>query len=154
MIVECGRIQHVDGRRAWVVCETAVNCQRCAEGRGCGGGLLGRLLGDRLRLVAAQNRVSAKAGERVEIGLDASAVLAGSLTMYLVPLTGLLIGAVAGGAIAGDYGSDPAAAVGALAGFAGGLWLVRRIQERFRRSSAFEPIVLRVLPDGSETPIS
>ena len=53
MITETGRVLQVEGEWALVACRRQVECARCAAGRGCGGGVLGKLLGDRLHHVRA-----------------------------------------------------------------------------------------------------
>jgi glycosyltransferase involved in cell wall biosynthesis len=72
---------------AWVACQRQVECQRCAEGRGCGGGVLGRLLGDRLHKIrAATGSVAVAPGDQVLIGLGEDVVLRAAAAVYLVPL--------------------------------------------------------------------
>lgn len=39
-----GRVLQADGQQVRVQTEARLSCQACAEGRGCGGGVLGRLL--------------------------------------------------------------------------------------------------------------
>jgi sigma-E factor negative regulatory protein RseC len=104
LITETGRVLEVEGEWAWVECRRQVECARCAEGRGCGGGLLGRLLGDRLHKVrAARGSVAVAPGDQVLIGLGEEVVLRAAAAVYLVPLLLALAGGAAAGALAGGW---------------------------------------------------
>ena len=68
-------------------------CARCAEGRGCGGGVLGRLTERRQQpTVRAANPDNAEfvAGDQVVIGLDDDALIGASLLVYVGPLVAML----------------------------------------------------------------
>lgn len=132
----------VEGEWAWVACQRQVECQRCAEGRGCGGGVLGRLLGDRLHKVrAATGSVAVAPGDQVLIGLGEDAVLRAAAAVYLVPLLLALAGGVAAAALAG--GGDLAAIIGAAAGLLLGLRWARGYSRRNAASAALQPVILR-----------
>jgi len=136
---------------AWVSCHTQAGCQRCAEGRGCGGDVLGRLLGDRLREV----RVCAgdhdlRRGDEVLIGVTESALLKSSVVMYLAPLLTMLSGALL--ALVTLPGSEPGAILGSAAGLLAGL-ACARVYGRSRRAEGFSPRVVSRLSatDASRT---
>lgn len=142
MITETGRVVGVEGDWAWVACRRQVECARCAEGRGCGGGVLGRLLGDRLHEVrAATGSVVVAPGDQVVIGLGEDVVLRAAAVVYLVPL--LL--ALAGGAIAAKLGGggDAAAILGAAAGLVAGLRWARGYGRRNAANASLQPVILR-----------
>ena len=141
MITETGRILEVDGDWAWVACQRQVECPRCAEGRGCGGGVLGKLLGDRLHKVrVATGSLPVEPGDQVRIGLGEDAVLRAAAAVYLVPL----IAALAGGATVATLtgGGDLAAIVGAGAGLLAGLGWARRYGRRLAADTALQPVIL------------
>lgn len=135
---------------ARVRCLRQAGCARCAEGRGCGGGIFGRLLGDRLHVVEALYQDPAPApGSEVVIGLPESAVLGAAVVQYLLPLLTMLVGAVLGSAVTG--GGDAAAVAGAATGLLAGLWHARRFGRLKARDPRFRP---RVLPglESAELP--
>lgn len=154
MIIETARVLRVSGAVAWVNCESHAGCRRCAEGRGCGGGILGRLLGERLREVrvdAAGYRLTA--GDRVSIGLSETALLQSSLVMYLVPLLTMLAAALIADRLAPlpwrELASVAAAAPGLLAGLA-----LARVFGRRQGRSAFGPRVVGLLaPTATPEPL-
>lgn len=148
MIVEVGRIVRAVRDRAWVEAGSRENCARCAEGRGCGGGLLGRWLGNRLHLVEARNPRHYPEGSWVELALPDRAVLVGALMVYVPPLMGMLLGAVITAVVLGL--PELAVVLGAVFGlFAGGLFS-RLLGRRAGPAGWATPNVVRLL-DGPPT---
>ncbi len=142
MIRESATVLRVEGPVVWVRCRAQAGCARCAEGRGCGGGLLGRLLGDRLREVRAVNEsLSLEPGEQVVIGLGDSVLLRAASVMYLVPLLMMFGAAFLFSIIWSEFG-DLAAVAGAVVGLFSGLWLARAYGRRHVSDPGFSPRVL------------
>jgi sigma-E factor negative regulatory protein RseC len=149
MITEPATVTRVAGGVAWVRCEAQQACQRCAEGRGCGGGALGRLLGDRLRLVrVASSDMDLRVGEGVVIGLGETALVRAALVMYLVPLLTLFAGAAIVHRLSG--GLDPLVVVGGAAGLLVGLVYARRFGVRHGSDRRYHPVVLGRLGEGAD----
>lgn len=145
MIIEPGTVVRVSSQHAWVRCDAQAGCRRCAQGRGCGGGYMGRLLGDRLRLVrAAIVDVVPKAEDRVLISLSETALLKASLVMYLGPLVAMLIGAMSVSMTVGP--GEAGIVLGGVAGFLGGLLNARRFGLRHAQDGRFQPVVLGPAP--------
>lgn len=140
MITETGHVLEVEEGHAWVACRRQVECARCARGEGCGGGVIGKMLGDRLhRVRAATGGLLVAPGDRVRIGLDEDAVMRAAFVVYLLPLAA----AVLAGSIAWSVlGGDAAAALGALAGLAGGLAWARGYSRRHEHDPRYQPVVL------------
>jgi len=142
LITETGRVLEVDGEWAWVACRRQVECARCAEGRGCGGGVLGRLLGDRLhKLRAATGSVTVAPGDLVLIGLGEDAIMRAAAAVYLVPLLSALAGGAAAAGLMG--GGELAAIAGAAAGLWAGFRWARAYSRRHAASVALQPVILR-----------
>ncbi len=145
MITESGRVERLEDGFAWVVCAGQSGCVRCAEGRGCGGGLLGRLLGDRLhRVRALPGGHALRAGDRVELGLQEAALLRGALRVYGLPLLGL-IGLPLTVRLMTGMSGDGTMLIAALAGLAAGLMMARRGSTRLARDPLYQPHVIRRL---------
>jgi len=143
LITESGRIVRREGAVAWVEASSRRDCPRCAEGKGCGGGLLGRWLGKRLHLVQAADPAFHPEGSWVELGLEDSALLKAALGLYLPPLLGL----VAGSSLAHAMGlSEWLLILAGVAGFALGLLAARRLSRGLGDRPAFLPRVIRRLP--------
>lgn len=145
MIVESGRVERMQDGFAWVVCAGQVGCARCAEGRGCGGGLLGRMLGDRLhRVRALPGEHALRAGDRVELGLQEAALLKGALRVYGLPLLGLIGLPLVVRLVTGLSGDGPLLIAG-LTGLAAGLAIAWRGSAQISRDPLYQPHVIRRL---------
>lgn len=135
-----------DNSIATVVVAAQSVCARCAEGRGCGAGLLGAQ-GRESRIQASVGpHVDVRNGDRVSIALQPRNVLRASFVVYGYPM----LGAVAGAAIAwqSDLG-DLAAALAALAGIAAGLVLARIRLAATTCLRDFTPVVVARLAENA-----
>jgi sigma-E factor negative regulatory protein RseC len=104
------------------------------------------------------NRINARIGDAVVIGISESGLVRGSLAVYAVPLAGLFAGAIAGDFL-GKYffpdGSDPVAIAGALAGLAAGLFWLKYFSRRTEKDAAYQPVILRkqILTQSVQGPV-
>ncbi|MBI2379825.1 MAG: SoxR reducing system RseC family protein [Gammaproteobacteria bacterium] len=81
------------GYRLWLRPESPADCRACAEGRGCGGGLLAQALrrqAETLCIISAQPYAQ---GQTVLLEVPDEALLRGSLRFYLLPLLALILAA-------------------------------------------------------------
>ncbi|MDX1442446.1 MAG: SoxR reducing system RseC family protein [Gammaproteobacteria bacterium] len=133
---------------AWLRCESQAGCQRCAEGRGCGGGIFSRLLGDRLQEIPVNVTEPVAPDDWVMVGLEPVAVQNAAFLMYGLPLALLLVGAIAGDWIGGDLPALLGSASGLVAGFA----LARYWSGQGGRGHRYQPVMLRRLEPGEPCP--
>ena len=152
MIEESGRIVAVDGDFAWIESERKSTCGGCAVRKGCGTAAIAKVLGQRRTRLRVVNSIHASIGDEVVVGISESGLVRGSLAVYAAPLAGLFAGALAGNWLVGD--SELAAIAGALAGFVGALFWLKRFSRTTEKDAAYQPVVLRLqLPvvagDGS-----
>jgi sigma-E factor negative regulatory protein RseC len=146
MLEETGKIIGVEGEYAWVESARTTTCGACAANQGCGTATLARVLGNRHVRLRVLNRINARVGESVVIGIPENGLLRGSLAVYAVPLLTLFAGALAGIELGSGFlaaGSDLAAVAGAVAGFAAGLVWLKRFSRRIASDTAFQPVILR-----------
>jgi sigma-E factor negative regulatory protein RseC len=94
-------------------------CGRCHEQGGCGGQNLAQMFCSTPREFRVLNPRGAVVGERVTVVVGSGALQRGATRGYVVPLLGLMVGAVAGDTL----GGEPTAIAGALAGLALGWYL-------------------------------
>lgn len=141
MIVEDATVASVGAGYAIVRTQGASQCARCASGQGCGGMLMGRLLGDRLHTVRVllNDHREVLPGDAVRIGLAERALLASATIAYLVPLAGLFAGMLASYLTSG---SEPVAIAGAAIGFATGVAGARWLAHRAGRDPAYHPVII------------
>jgi len=146
MIEETGQVVDVQGEYAWIESERTSTCGVCNERRGCGTSVLAKVFGQRKVHLRVLNRVNARVGDAVVIGIPESGLLRGSLAVYAAPLSGLFAGALAGDLLGGLFfpgNPDPASIAGALAGLAAGLFWLKRFSQRRERDAAYQPVILR-----------
>jgi sigma-E factor negative regulatory protein RseC len=147
VIEETGRIVDVQGTFAWVESERSSSCGSCAVKQGCGTGAIAKVLGQRRVRLRVLNRIGARVGDQVVIGISESGLLRGSLAVYAAPLAGLFAGTLAGYVLVSrffpEWSADPAAIAGALAGFVAGFAWLRGFSRRTAMNPAYQPVVLR-----------
>jgi len=98
MLEQQGRILEQAGGLATISIGPVSGCQVCAAGKGCGAGILGRLLQRNAVLVQLENPTGAEPGDVVIVGIPERLFLSLVLRLYLRPL---LMGL--GGAVLGNY---------------------------------------------------
>jgi len=140
VIEETGRVVQVSGDSAWVETERTSTCAGCVAKSGCGTAILSRVMGVRRNRVRALNPVHACTGDRVVIGLQEDALVRGSLAMYLIPLMGLLVGAILGQF---SGGTESLSILFAALGFGGGLAWLHWFGRHIRADQHYQAMVLR-----------
>jgi sigma-E factor negative regulatory protein RseC len=147
MIEENGQIVDVQGAFAWVESDRTGSCGSCAVQKGCGTGAIAKVLGQRRVRLRVLNRIGARVGDQVVIGVSEAGLVRGSFAVYAAPLAGLFAGALAGYVLVSrfypEWPADPAAIAGALAGFVAGLAWLRGFSRRTAMHPAYQPVVLR-----------
>ena len=147
MIEETGQIVDVEGAFAWVESERTGTCGNCAVHQGCGTGAIAKVLGKRRVRMRVLNRIQARIGDQVVIGVSEYGLLRSSLAVYAAPLCGLFAGALAGYAMSSrffsEWPADPVAIAGGLAGFVAGLVWLRGFSRRTATDPDYQPVVLR-----------
>ena len=74
--------------------ERKTACGLCGQTRGCGNSIWGKLFAHQSTAFKAQNRINAKVGDSVIVGINESALLKSALLLYILPLASMLIGAI------------------------------------------------------------
>ena len=145
MIEEQGRVIDVHDGYVWVETQRRSSCDKCSANAGCGTSVLSRVLGQRRTRVRALDPLGAKAGDDVVIGIEDAMLLRSSLAAYLVPLLGLLLGAVCGGTLASTLGipNEAGSILCALAGMAAGIVWLAYHSRRTAHDRRYQPVVLR-----------
>lgn len=142
MVEEPGRVVGLQGAEAWVQTVRQGACQSCKVRSGCGQRLLTELSGGKASQVRVRNVLQAQVGDQVLLGIGETALLRASLLVYLVPLLGLVAGAVLAHRLLGL--GDAGAALVALSTMLAAFFPVSLYQRR-SVSGQFQPVLLRVL---------
>ncbi len=148
MLEEEGIVVGVKGDFVEVEAQAKAGCGSCSARKGCGTSLVASLFPKRRHRFLARNEAGASTGDRVLIGLDEGALQSASLVLYLLPLLGLIGGALLGGWLARSLASDDSELLSILFGVAGMTLAFAGIRNRWNgaRSGRFQAVVLRVLP--------
>ena len=144
-----GRIIAIEGigspRHALVEVDASVTCKRCAEGKGCGAGLLGAKTGQRRVDAIVDGGLVVSEGDEVRIELSPSNLLQASTIVYGLPLTG----AIAGAAV--SYFIGLGELFGAATAFGGLVIGIVAARRRLRETDClrkFTPTIVERLPVG------
>ncbi len=145
MIEEQGRIVAVEGDYAWVETRIKTTCNSCAVQSGCGTSVLSKVLGRKLFRTRIANALGARQGDDVMIAIPEDTLVRASLVVYLLPLAGLVIGAVAARILL--PGSHEVMSIMAgVTGFAGGLLAAKTMIKRGEMEQTAVPEMVRILP--------
>jgi len=144
MIEESGRVVAIDGNDAWVETSRRSSCGSC-EAKGCGTGTLSQILGRKTQRLRVKNPVGAVPGDRVILGIRESALIKGSLAVYLVPLLALLGGGLFGELMGAQLGvpGEGATIFAALIALGLSLLWLRRFNRRVADDERFNAVILR-----------
>lgn len=133
----------------WVETFQQSTCGSCEVKGACGQGVLGKWLGRGshcIRVLCDKGQADLFAvGQWVEIGVPDGVVLKASLMMYILPLFGLLAGAIA---FEGFFGGDLMSIVGGISGFISGLLMVRVYERNGLDCRQSQPQLLGLADSG------
>lgn len=148
MIEEPGLVVAVEGAYAQVQTQRRGACGGCSANGVCGTSVLERYLGRRPVHLRALNQAGANVGDRVLVGISEQGLLKAAAAGYLLPLLGLIAGALLGQSLGrwlGAVATDLPSLVGAAIGFALALRWLRRYSAGVERDPERRPVVLRRL---------
>lgn len=150
MIEEIGTVVELKGKHiAVILCQKSSACKHCAAMSFC-------QVGDdnKSMLVEAHNALGAVVGDRVKLATSSSAFLRSSFFLYVVPLIGLVLGAIIGQLVGERLeGVDPdllSAVIGVA--FLVGTFLLIRVGSRALPKENYMPNIAEILP-GGELPV-
>ena len=109
-------------------------CGTCSAKSGCGTQIASSLFKSRAQQLELPNSIEARPGDRVILGIEEADILSGSIRLYLLPMLGLIGGAVAAHTIALYMVLSPEllAIAGGLTGMTAAFYLVRKSDTRRR----------------------
>jgi len=123
--------------------ESALACERCASGKGCGAGLLGARQGERRITALVADHLQLESGDAVSVALEPSNVLRAATIVYGYPL----LAAIAMAGLAYKLRMDDVgAALSALGGLLAGIIVARWRLQGARCLRQFTPVVIERLP--------
>ncbi len=142
MLTERGVVISVEGNRAKVQVTRSAMCAHCESQGTC------NALGSSPKaVVSAVNQVGAGQGDLVEVSMKESRVLKAAALVYLVPVAGLVLGAMVGDSLAASMhiSADAGAGLGSLLGIAAGLAVTAVAGRKASQSGDALPVISRVV---------
>jgi sigma-E factor negative regulatory protein RseC len=126
--------------------ERKTACGLCGQTRGCGNSIWGKLFAHQSSAFKAQNRINAKVGDSVIVGINEKALLKSAMLLYMLPLATMLIGAILAKQVSP---SEPAAMLGATIGLGLGLLWVKGHTMSNSYFKVQQPMILRLASDDA-----
>ena len=121
--------------------ERKTACGLCGKTRGCGNSIWGKLFAHQSTAFKALNRINAKVGDSVIVGINEQALLKSAMLLYIVPLVTLFIGAILMQQI---FETNGYAMLGALLGLVSGLLWVKGHTMYSSYFKLQQPVILRL----------
>lgn len=145
MLEETAKVVEVREDRVWVETQSRSACSHCSSSS-CTTSVVSELFASKRNRLELPNRLGARAGEQVVIGIPDELLVQASLWAYLAPLVVMLTLTSVSDALGMSDGLQSLLALGGLAlGFILVRWVTRRAPSRQR----FKPRMLRIVGHGT-----
>lgn len=130
MLTEAAIVTRRDGGRVELELQRGSVCGGCELSQGCGTGALGRLLGRRSKPLFIETEQQLEPGDEVLLALSESALVKASLTLYGLPMLGMVMaGLLAVSVGAAEWLVVVAAVSGFYAGYRAAVYLTSRLED-------------------------
>jgi sigma-E factor negative regulatory protein RseC len=121
--------------------ERKTACGLCGQTRGCGNSIWGKLFAHQSSAFKAQNKINAKVGDSVIVGINEKALVKSAMLLYILPLATMLIGAIL---VSHFRQTDASAMLGAVLGLVLGLLWVKGHTMSSSYFRLQQPVILRL----------
>lgn len=140
MLRERGVVEKSSPKKATVRIEQSSACATCESRGAC------QVQNDKTFFVEVVNDLGAKVGDVVEISMPSGSVIKASLAVYALPVLGLILGAVSGGALAGPLHAQPtpASLIGGGAGLTFSIVVLKWFDRSVRSRPDYSPRMTKV----------
>ncbi|TQV84990.1 SoxR reducing system RseC family protein [Aliikangiella coralliicola] len=96
MLQETGLVTKIENDIVWVNTQSKLACSSCKVESTCGNAILEKYLSGKVFVSKIKNELGAKVGDEVIIEIPKASVTRASFIAYVIPLFGLIMGAVIG----------------------------------------------------------
>jgi sigma-E factor negative regulatory protein RseC len=139
---EMATVIETRGNTAKVRVQSSSSCDHCPSRSSC------HTIGEGLREVDVSNRIGARVGQRVKIGVSPRALLKASFILYIIPIVALVIGAMLGNSF--SSGNKEVWAVLLGGGFlVGSFLLIKAFGKYLNLKNEYLPTATEVLDPSS-----
>ncbi len=148
MIEETAIVVKCEGEFAWVEAQRKSACGQCGVNKACGTGTIAKIWSRKTTQMKAINKAQAHEGETVLIGLQESALVQGSLIIYLLPIVSLVLFAIFGEQMAEQWQLASAEATSIVFGIIGFVLagiLIKIFSRHIQSDVRYQPVILKRL---------
>lgn len=145
MIEESGCVIAVENDMALIEIQRKSVCSTCSVNKGCGAGVLSKVVGNKRFRLTAYNSVNANVGDEVIVGIDDNMLVKSSFAVYIIPLLLLFVGAWCGKSIAGIFAIQATEGISILFGMLGlviGFIWLRHFSQKISKDDRYRPVLL------------
>ncbi len=128
-------------------CEQQTSCSSCSSQKSCGTGVVTKAIGNKSLSWHLSSDKSVQVGQVVEIGFPESSLIKSAMAVYLLPLFGLIIGALIGHFLLAPVtnGGEGIIILTSVLFSTAGVWLAKRISKPLENESQRQVTLIRVL---------
>ncbi|PFG55312.1 RseC/MucC-like positive regulator of sigma(E) [Vibrio sp. ES.051] len=128
-------------------CEQQTSCSSCSSQKNCGTGLVTKAIGNKSLSWQLRTEKSVKIGQVVEIGFPEASLIKSAMAVYLLPLLGLIVGAMFGHFLFEPLttGGEGIIIVTSILFAVGGMWIAKRVSAPLEDESKRQVTLVRVL---------
>ena len=146
MITENATVIEIENNQTWIETQRKSACGECSANKGCGTSVLSKVIGNKLSKMKAINKVDAKVGDEVLVGLNENSLLKGAFMTYLSPLLYLFVFAFVGQYLADILtlaSSELFVIAFAVLGFYFGMRKLKKFSVSILEDENYQPIILK-----------
>ena len=131
-------------------CEQQTSCSSCSSQKSCGTGVVSKALGNKTLLWHLTTAQQVKVGQSVEIGFPELSLIQSAMIVYLLPLFGLILGALVGHLFfAPLFSAGEGAVIIVSVIFAGvGIWLAKHLSRFQEEKTKHQVTLVRILGES------
>ena len=146
MITENATVVLIENNQTWIETQRKSACGQCSANKGCGTSVLSKVLGNKLSKMKAINKIDAKVGDQVVVGLNEGSLLKGAFIIYMLPLLFLFLFSLAGQLISQNLqinNSEVIIIIFAALGFYVGMRRVKFFSRSIEKNENYQPVILK-----------
>lgn len=153
MITEYGTVTRTDSGTAWIKTSRTAACEGCTAKDSCGTMHTGQEM-----VIEVSNTLGVQAGDAVIIGIETKPVMLLTFLVYVVPIICLLVGALAGNALAPFIHINPSflAMVLGFSSFGAAFFILHKKSAALNKKQGYKPVLVRktkpIVPASCATP--
>lgn len=143
LIKEQGVVIELKGNQAKVQVKESPACESCPGHGACHA--IGSMFGKRVMVTEALNQEGAQVGQQVVVSFKSEQVPKASLIMFIIPVVGLLAGAILGYYLNVGGNRDLSALIFSILGVTATFIGIRQYCKRYEQDPSYKPTIVQVI---------